>query len=74
VWVIFIMLKLITWFSRIFVFVVLAVFASNNTQPITLQYYYDKSIELPLSVALLIFFAAGALIAAVVVRCRCHTE
>lgn len=68
------MMKLITWLSRIFIFVALAVFASNNTQLITLQYYLDKSIELPLSVALLIFFAAGALIAAVVVRCRCHTD
>lgn len=66
------MMKLITWLSRIFVFVVLAVFASNNSQPIILQYYFDKSIELPLSVALLIFFSLGALIAAVVVRCRCH--
>lgn len=68
------MMKLITWLSRIFIFVALAVFSSNNTQLITLQYYFDKSIELPLSVALLIFFAAGALIAAVVVRCRCHTD
>ncbi|MBX3617664.1 LapA family protein [Nitrosomonas sp.] len=68
------MMKLITWLSRIFVFVVLAIFASNNSQPIMLQYYFDKSIELPLSVALLIFFALGSIIAAIVVRCRCHSD
>ncbi|MDE2387904.1 MAG: LapA family protein [Betaproteobacteria bacterium] len=68
------MMNLITWLLRITVFVVLAVFASRNSQPVTLQYYLDQSIELPFSVALLIFFALGALIAALFVRCRCQSS
>ena len=66
------MINLITWLLRIAVFVILAVFASKNSQPVTLQYYLDQSIELPLSVALLIFFALGVFITALFVRCRCH--
>lgn len=56
------MMNLMTWILRIVVFVILAVFASKNSQPVTLQYYLDKSLELPLSVVLLIFFALGIFI------------
>lgn len=56
------MVNLIAWLLRIAVFVILAVFASKNSQPVMLQYYLDKTIELPLSVALLIFFALGILL------------
>nr|WP_258364408.1 LapA family protein [Nitrosomonas sp.] len=62
-------MNLIAWLLRIVVFVILAVFASKNSQPIMLQYYLDKSIELPLSVALLIFFALGILITFLFARC-----
>ncbi|MBY0483692.1 LapA family protein [Nitrosomonas sp.] len=68
------MMNVITWLLRIIVFVILAVFASKNLQPIELHYYFDKSIELPLSVALLIFFALGTLIALIFVRCRCFSH
>jgi len=64
------MMNLIAWFLRIVVFVILAVFASKNSQPVMLQYYLDQSIELPLSVALLIFFALGILITFLFVRCK----
>ncbi|MCE7914986.1 MAG: LapA family protein [Nitrosomonas sp. PRO4] len=56
------MINLFAWLLRIVVFVILAVFASKNSQPVMLQYYLDKTIELPLSVALLIFFALGILL------------
>lgn len=56
------MMNLISWILRIVVFVILAIFASKNSQPVTLQYYLDKSLELPLSVVLLIFFALGIFI------------
>nr|WP_235590432.1 LapA family protein [Nitrosomonas ureae] len=39
-----------------------------------LQYTLDQSIELPLSVVLLISFALGALITMIVVRCRCNSN
>lgn len=68
------MMNLIAWILRIVVFVILAVFASKNSQSIELYYYLDKSIELPLSVALLIFFALGTLIALIFVRCRCYSH
>lgn len=63
------MMNLIAWLLRIVVFVILAIFASKNSQPIMLQYYPDQSIELPLSVALLIFFAFGILITLLFARC-----
>lgn len=65
------MMNLIAWLLRIAVFVILAIFASKNSQPIMLQYYLDQSqsIELPLSVALLIFFTLGVLITLVFARC-----
>ena len=66
------MMNLITWLLRIVVFVILAVFASQNSQPVMLQYYLDKSIELPLSVILLGSFAAGILITFLFARRRCH--
>lgn len=65
------MMNLIAWIFRIAVFVVLAIFASKNSQSITLQYYLDQSIELPLSVALLLFFALGSIISLIFARCRC---
>ncbi len=67
-------MKMIIWFLRISVFAILAVFASQNSQPIVLQYYLDKSIVLPLFVALLIFFALGTLITVIFVRCRCNSH
>lgn len=63
------MMNLIAWLLRIVVFVILAIFASKNSQPIMLQYYLDQSIELPLSVALLIFFTLGILITLLFARC-----
>jgi uncharacterized integral membrane protein len=63
------MMNLIAWLLRIAVFVILAIFASKNSQPIMLQYYLDRSIELPLSVALLIFFTLGVLITLVFAHC-----
>lgn len=68
------MMNLITWLLRIAVFVILAVFASKNSQPIMLQYYLDQSIELPLSVVLLLFFALGIFMTLLFARCRCSSK
>lgn len=68
------MMNLVAWLFRIVVFAILAVFASKNSQPVTLQYTMEQSIELPLSVVLLIFFALGALIAMISARCRCNSN
>ncbi len=50
---------LITWLLRIGIFVLLVSFAANNSETVTLNYYLDKSYDLPLSVVLLLFFALG---------------
>ncbi len=63
------MMNLIAWIFRIVAFAILAIFASKNSQPVTLQYSLDQSIDLPFSVALLIFFALGAIISLIFVRC-----
>ncbi|WP_366925692.1 LapA family protein [uncultured Nitrosomonas sp.] len=67
------MMNLVAWLFRIVVFVILAIFASQNSQPIMLQYTIDQSIELPLSVVLLIFFTLGAFISMIFIRCQCST-
>lgn len=68
------MMNLIAWLLRIVVFIILAIFASKNSQPVMLQYYLDKSIELPLSVVLLIFFALGSFITLLFARCRHRSD
>ena len=50
---------LITWLLRIGIFVLLVFFAAINSETVTLNYYLDKSYDLPLSVVLLLFFALG---------------
>ena len=50
---------LITWLLRIGLLALLIGFAAINTETITLNYYLDKSFDLPLSVVLLLFFALG---------------
>jgi len=50
---------LITWLLRIGIFVLLVCFAAINSETVTLNYYLDKSYDLPLSVVLLLFFALG---------------
>ncbi len=68
------MMNLVAWLFRIVVFVIFVVFASQNSQPIMLQYTIDQSIELPLSVVLLIFFTLGALISMIFIRCQCSSS
>ena len=68
------MMKMIIWFLRISVFAILAVFASQNSQPVVLQYYLDKSIELPLSAVMLAFFALGIFITIIFTHCRFRSE
>jgi uncharacterized integral membrane protein len=64
------MISLISWILRIVVFIILAIFASQNSQPVVLQYYLDKSIELPLSVVILTAFALGIFITLLFARRR----
>ncbi|MDP1557591.1 MAG: LapA family protein [Nitrosomonas sp.] len=53
------MMRYLVWSLRLFVFLVFVAFAAKNSDPVTLSYYLGYAYELPLSIALLIFFALG---------------
>ncbi len=55
-------MRFISWILRLIIFVVLVHFSMINSEKITLHYYHNQSLELPLSVALLIFFSMGVLL------------
>jgi len=55
-------MRFISWLLRLIIFVVLVHFSMINSDKVTLHYYQDQSLELPLSVALLVFFSMGVLL------------
>ena len=55
-------MQLITWLLRLILFIILVCFSVINSDKISLYYYHDLSLELPLSVVLLIFFGLGVLL------------
>ena len=55
-------MQVITWSLRLIIFFLFASFAAMNSENITVHYYEDYSVEIPLSVALLVFFALGVLL------------
>ena len=54
-------MRAVTWTIRLVVFLLLVAFAAKNAEPVTLRFYFDLALEVPLVVALFGFFAAGAL-------------
>ena len=50
------------WALRIVLFIVLLGFAVKNDQPVTLRYFFGYEWQSSLVVALLLFFAAGAIV------------
>lgn len=55
-------MQLITWLLRLILFIVLVCFSAINSDKILLYYSHDQSVELPLSIVLLIFFGLGVLL------------
>ncbi len=55
-------MQLITWLLRLIIFIILINFATANQENVTISYFQDKFLELPLSVALLMFFALGVIL------------
>jgi len=55
-------LRYLGWFLRLFLFVVLLLFAVKNAMPVRLQFFFDAGWDVPLVVLLLVFFAAGAVL------------
>ena len=52
-------MRIVTWASRIALFVLLLAFAAKNTDPVTLRFYFGLAWQAPLVALLLAFFAAG---------------
>ena len=55
-------MKILTWTVRLILFIVLLAFAVKNTDPVTLNFYYDLAWQAPLVVVLFGVLAIGALI------------
>ncbi|KPK09276.1 MAG: hypothetical protein AMJ64_00890 [Betaproteobacteria bacterium SG8_39] len=54
-------MRFLTWTVRLILFIVLLAFAVKNTDPVTLQFYFDLAWQAPLVVALFGALAVGAL-------------
>lgn len=52
----------LTWAIRLIIFALLVVFASQNTEPVTLRFLLGHAWQAPLVIVLLAFFAGGALL------------
>ena len=52
-------MRYITWVLRVFLFLVLFLFALKNYEVVPLKFYFDIEWRAPLVLLLLIFFAAG---------------
>ena len=54
-------MRLITWTVRLILFVALLAFAVKNVEPVTVRFYFDASVQVPLVVVVFACFAGGAL-------------
>ena len=54
-------MRVLTWAIRLILFLVLVALAAKNVEPVTLRFYFDLALQVPLIVALFGAFAAGAL-------------
>src|SRR5262249_11568813 len=55
-------IAVLSWTVRILLFLALLVFAVRNTDPVTVRFYLDQQWQVPLVLALLVFFAVGAVL------------
>ena len=53
-------MRVVSWTIRLLLFVLLVALAAKNTDPVTLRFYFDKSLQAPLIVVLFGAFALGA--------------
>ena len=54
-------MRIVTWTLRLIIFLFLLAFAAKNVDPVTLNFYFDRSWQAPLVAVLFGFFTAGAL-------------
>lgn len=55
-------MQIFTWSLRLVVFLVFVCFAAVNSENITLYFFHDSPVEMPLSVCMLAFFGLGVLL------------
>ena len=53
-------MRTLSWILRAILFAALFLFAVKNTDTVSLHFYFDQVWQAPLILALLVFFAAGA--------------
>lgn len=55
-------IKYLSWFLRALLFAALFLLAVRNTDSVTLRFYFGQAWQMPLIVALLLFFVFGAVL------------
>lgn len=55
-------MTVLTWAIRLIIFVVLLVFAVQNTDPVSLRFFTGQIWQAPLVLVLLVFFVGGVLL------------
>ncbi len=55
-------MKILTWVIRLAVFLLLFIFAAQNTEPVVLHLILDHVWQAPLAIVLLVVFALGCLL------------
>ena len=70
-------MKYLVWLLRLAVFIVLLGLAIKNDAPVALRFFFDRSVQAPLSLIVLTTFAIGAVVglsAAFATLIRQHIE
>jgi uncharacterized integral membrane protein len=55
-------MRVTLWILRVVFFLLLLGFAVKNSDPVTLRFFFDAHWQMPLVLAMLIFFGAGVLV------------
>jgi uncharacterized integral membrane protein len=63
-------IRQLSWVLRALVFLMLFAFALLNTQNVTVRFFLGRSWEMPMILALLVFFALGAAVGILVCMSR----
>ena len=60
-------MRYLSWFVKLVLFLLLLGFALKNTEPVAVRYFLGHEWRAPLSLVLLLFFGAGAVLGAAAV-------
>lgn len=55
-------MRIFVWIARLLVFILLLGFAIRNDAPVTLNFFFSETWQLPLVLVMLIMFIAGAVV------------